>query len=224
MGIKNHYVDFTKSMYHSYLAIRKAIGILGMSLPVTVIGLGAVVHMQLADSLSGYYYTSMRDVFVSYLFASGILLIAYQGNTKLDRYLTNAAGILAMCVIVFPTKPPPTVASSAAEFTTGIFELSYQVSWVCHIVSAFSFFILMAIVCLFRFTKHQGGSSTKRRRLDFHYKVCALFIVVGAIVTFTIKLFFPEYMQFYPVLVAEAVCLGAIGYGWFQKGNKKISH
>ncbi|MBN2341938.1 MAG: hypothetical protein JXX29_16210 [Deltaproteobacteria bacterium] len=220
MRITEHYRNFTRNMYDSYLAIRKAIGILGMSLPLIVIGLGALVHQQVADSLSGYYYTSIRDVFESFLFASGLLLIVYQGNNKLDKYLTTAAGILAIGVVTFPTEPASTTPICEGVTTTGIFELPFHVSRWFHIASAISFFVVMAIVCLFRFTKHQDNAPEERKRLDFRYKVCGFFILVGATVTFTFKLFFPECMKFYPVLVAEAVSLAAIGYGWFLKGNK----
>ncbi len=202
-------------MYDSYIAIRKAIGILGMSLPILVIGLGAAVHLQVADSLSGYYHTSVRDVFVSVLFASGLLLMVYQGSNPTDRHLTTAAGFLAILVVVFPTQPV-----DGAPGPIGIFLLTPDVSWICHLVSAFSFFGLMGFICLFRFTRHDSKTPADRIRLNFRYKVCGLFIVIGAVFTLTIKLCFRSYMQFYPVLVAESVILAAIGYGWFLKGDK----
>lgn len=221
MRIRDQYADFTQSMYESYLAIRKAIGILGMSLPLLIILLGALIHQQTADSLSGYYHTSLRDLFVAILFGAGLLLIVYQGDNLTDKYLTTAAGILAILTVVFPTKVSGPESEIANNMMLGIFQLQASVSWICHIVFALSFFLVMSFICLFRFTRHRSNSPNERIRLDFQYKVCGLFILAGAIFSVTVKVFFRSYMQFYPVLVVESISLGAIGYGWFLKGNKK---
>ncbi len=221
MRIRDHYLEFSESMNRAYIAIRKLIGILGMSLPVLLIIPGALIHQQTADSLSGYYYTSLRDVLVAVLFAAGLLLIVYRGGNKTDRYLTTLAGILAMLIVVFPISPTGSDFETANRIQVGIFQLPAGISWAFHLAFAFSFFVVMGIVSLFRFTKHQPGATEERVRLNFRYRICGLFIWVGAVFTLVVKLFFKSDMLFYPVLAAESIILAAIGYGWFLKGNKK---
>ena len=59
-----------RSLVFSYLALRKAIGLLGIVFPF-VVSLGALVLFQTAiqSSISSYYHTGMRDVFVGTLCA-----------------------------------------------------------------------------------------------------------------------------------------------------------
>ena len=57
------------------------------------------------DSISAYYYTSMRDVFVGVLAAIGVFLFCYRGPDKKDNFWTNVAGLCAVGIGLFPTEP-----------------------------------------------------------------------------------------------------------------------
>lgn len=58
-------------------------------------------------SLSGYYYTSLRDPFVGISCALAALLIAHRlGERSVDNRLTTLAGIGALTLALFPTIPP----------------------------------------------------------------------------------------------------------------------
>jgi hypothetical protein len=56
----------------------------------------------LPGSMSGYYYTHMRDLFVGALCALGVFLVAYVGYDEVDRWITNIAGLCAIGVAFFP--------------------------------------------------------------------------------------------------------------------------
>jgi hypothetical protein len=47
----------------SYLAMRRMIGILGVALPIVLV-IGGFIQDEIAiqPSISGYYYTNMRDI------------------------------------------------------------------------------------------------------------------------------------------------------------------
>lgn len=63
------------SLVISYLALRKAIGYLGIALPfVVVLGAWLLKGLGIQSSISDYYFTDMRDVFVGILFSIGVFL------------------------------------------------------------------------------------------------------------------------------------------------------
>ncbi len=65
----------------SYRAIRKAIGIIGLLLPIALIE-GKMYYFHdpgIQGSISSYYYTGMRDVLVGSLWAIGVFLFSYRG-------------------------------------------------------------------------------------------------------------------------------------------------
>jgi len=54
------------------------------------------------NSMSGSYYTHMRNVFVGSMCAIGVFLIGYR-RSRVDNWLSTFAGILALLVALFPT-------------------------------------------------------------------------------------------------------------------------
>jgi hypothetical protein len=65
-------------------------------------------------SISAYYYTPARPVFVSGLLAIGVSLIVIKGSTWVEDLLLNFAGTLAPIVAFVPTSFEPACASSGA--------------------------------------------------------------------------------------------------------------
>ena len=105
-----HPLNNSGTLAWSYLALRKAIGGLGTSLPF-VLSLGAIIVFKtgMQASLSDYYYTGMRDVFVGTLCAIGVFLFSYEGYTGKDdndNLVGNFAGVFAIGVALFPTDLP----------------------------------------------------------------------------------------------------------------------
>src|SRR5512143_1409059 len=94
------------TLVFSYLTLRKAIGALGLALPF-VLSFGAflIFHQPVQNSISHYYWTGMRDVFVGMLFAIGFFLLSYQGYERADRIAGILACVFAVGVALFPTVP-----------------------------------------------------------------------------------------------------------------------
>lgn len=57
-------------------------------------------------SISGYYFTSVRAVFVTTLCALGTCLIVYRGNREDEDIALNVSGALAFVVAFVPTRVP----------------------------------------------------------------------------------------------------------------------
>jgi hypothetical protein len=84
---------------------------LRIAMPVLVIMLGTSVAAQVfapapdcwLGSISAYYYTSARAVFVACLCAIGACLVIYHGNTAREDFTLNVSGFLAFVVAFVPT-------------------------------------------------------------------------------------------------------------------------
>lgn len=59
----------------------------------------------LLGSVSSYYYTPVRTVFVGALFAFGAALIAYKGHSDEEDDVLNVSGVMAFVVAIVPTVP-----------------------------------------------------------------------------------------------------------------------
>jgi hypothetical protein len=71
----------------------------------------------LQTSISAYYYTPVRPIFVGTLITIGVCMVVLKGNSEIEDILLNEAGILAPGVALVPT-PKPGVCRSV-ELTTG---------------------------------------------------------------------------------------------------------
>lgn len=70
-------------------------------------------------SISAYFHTPVRPVFVGVLFATGIGLIAYSSSSDLEDVLLNLSGIMAFFVATIPT-PEPGVSADPGAVTGAI--------------------------------------------------------------------------------------------------------
>jgi hypothetical protein len=100
----------------SYLFMRTMIGTTGILLPVALL-LGDLLLSGRGpagrNSLSAYYWSGGRDVFVGALCAISVFLITYKVvEANLDNTLSVVAGLAALTVALFPTaRPDPSVAA-----------------------------------------------------------------------------------------------------------------
>ena len=79
--------------------LRQTVGWIGTLLPaVLIVGVAVSSTASRPGSMSGYYYTDMRNIFVGALCALGVFLGAYAGYDDVDRWITNIAGIGAIGV------------------------------------------------------------------------------------------------------------------------------
>ena len=69
----------------SYLLQRVLIGVIAVLLPFVLVIVNYVIAHKFQPSMSGYYYTAMRDTFVGSLCAIGVFLVSYDGYDLADR-------------------------------------------------------------------------------------------------------------------------------------------
>jgi hypothetical protein len=119
-------------------------------------------------SLSGFYYTHMRNLFVGAMCAMGVFFAAYRGYDRWDNRLTNLAGIAAICIALSPTTPPFYSTSPTGRpnlFFTGsnpcgpstpiTYHLSPHQSLFkdVHMVSLIVLFVMVFLMVLVQFTR-----------------------------------------------------------------------
>jgi hypothetical protein len=197
----------------SYLTLRKLIGVLGAGLPlVMAIGGGILFHANIQRSISAYYYTGMRDVFVGILCAIGVFLISYHGYDLADFIAGKAGGVFALGVALFPTTPQGHASPAA------------QLVGTLHFASAALFFLTIAYFSLFLFTKTdpEKPPTPKKRQRNKVYIACG-WTIIGCLALIAINglsdggSVIPK--EYHPVFWLEAVANGAFGVSWLTKGE-----
>lgn len=206
----------------SYLLVRSVIGVLGLALPVLLIaadnwlGDGRAVR----GSLSAYYHSGARDVFVGTLFMTGIFLIAYKVFSKSwENAMSFLAGIAALGVALFPTGLPKAEESRLTPLQQSLGE---SVVTPIHFTSAFVFIAMLGgICCLFakRENKRDHEEPAEQRKRGFwgpfHY-LCAGVILLSVLYVALTKWF--GLWQGHSLLIGEVAAVAAFGASWLAKG------
>src|ERR1700755_2920603 len=114
----------------SYLLQRVLIGVIAVLLPFVLVIVNYVIAHKFQPSMSGYYYTAMRDTFVGSLCAIGVFLVSYDGYDLADRLITDIAGACTICIAFFPTTPggqstAPGGQPTARQVVIGDFHLAF---------------------------------------------------------------------------------------------------
>ncbi len=159
----------------SYHRVRQALGAVALLLPLSLILGGLGVEGGLRDSLSNYFFSPLREVFVGALWAIGVFLMSYKGYARRsderfsDQVLARISGLSALMVSVFPSLedcPVKTESCVLPERTvTQILVHTGPSAWV-HNMSAVVFFLCLVVFCLVQFPK---TSDLARRRI---YRAC----------------------------------------------------
>lgn len=118
------------------------------------------------QSMSSYYHTDMRDVFVGLLFAIGFFLMLYKGFSRSEDIALNLAGALAMCIALFPTAAGCVPALELKDFLEAypkldVRELNMRLDRTfnpmlgtpVHGLAALAFFLAIGYVCAFSSTR-----------------------------------------------------------------------
>lgn len=209
----------------SYLLMRLLIGVIAVLLPVVLILVNWAIGHGFQPSLSGYYYTPMRNIFVGSLCAMGIFLVSYYGYDRSDRLITDGAGLCVILVSLFPTTPG--YEPTSGQVVIGDFHLGF----------ALVTFVLLSVMA-FRFAKREptppGLSLWQRVKYAFGFTsqgdslrprwATALYRVCGAVILICVALIYPlANTETYSLLVLETIMLVSFGISWFVKGGKTLT-
>jgi hypothetical protein len=196
----------------SYLDLRKAVGIIGFGLPFAL-ALGKILLQGpgIQSSISGYYYTDMRNVFVGSLCAIGIFLMSTRGYDRKDAIAGMLACVFAVGVALFPTTPD--VCATSEDKLIGRVHLTF----------AALLFLTFAYFSLFLFTQTASDKSPTPRKLQRNtvYRVCG-YTILGSILLIVVVML-PSVHSFVapltPVFWLESLAVVSFGVSWLVKGE-----
>lgn len=192
----------------TYFTLRKIIGFLGFFLaPALVLGSFIIDHTwYIQVSMSAYYHTGMRDLLVGVICGISLFLFSYHGHKWYDSLASKLAGLFGLGIAFFPT-------SETNDKSDIISTLHYLTSAV--------FFVILALMSLFLFTKSKGHMTKKKKQRNRVYRICGIVILVsiaGIPIAGLDAIW--EYIKFLkPTLVLEAIALTAFGISWLTKGE-----
>lgn len=196
----------------SYVFTRFAIGLLGVLLPLVLVLLEPALFDGLPaprGSLSAYYYSGLREVFVGGLWAIGVFLIVYKVlDFTWESLLSSVAGAAAVLVAIFPTERPGdgvTPNPFQVKFGEGV------VSGIHYGAAAVFIGLLVPIVLFFARDEGRRGKTGWR---GFHTVTAALIVLGAVLAAFAGITGGPDK----GVLFGEWIAIWAFGASWLTKG------
>jgi Protein of unknown function (DUF998) len=203
----------------SYLALRTIVGALGVLLPpLAIFGARYLFSESMhfpRTSISDYYYSGSREIFVDTLAATGVFFVAYKIlEANAENLLSVLAGLAAVTISLFPTGKDTfeqSIPNNGTQKLIGAANAS-DVHYGASIV--FLVCLTLISVCF----GIREGKRTKRPTQTvppivwkyFHWG-CALAMAIAllGVIVMSWK---------YALLTGEIVCALAFGASWFAKG------
>ncbi|BDH58078.1 DUF998 domain-containing protein [Tsukamurella sp. PLM1] len=234
----------------SLLIIRFYGGAVGLLLPVALIVVDFATSgeycVRVRDSLSVYYHSGARDIFVIGLGIVGFLLFSYKLNRRsAANALSTVAGIAAIAVAAFPTRLPGAIpagecgAGARPPVATPL-QLAFGAdrTALVHAVAALVVFALFVLMCVTTALHDRSntfqrpaaappGSGWVRRLLAqlsnragwrFHLGCAVTIVAAGALCLLAARARATLPLHLGPLWVAEVVGILAFSASWFVKG------
>ena len=221
----------------SFLAVRRALGILGFILPASLVLYGILSGEGIQSSISEFYFTSAGDLLVGTLTAIGVFLLTYigferrTGEILSDFWVSRIAAIGALGVAFIPTSPPAEGPTLLPQPITHRW-LGVETSQYLHYGSAAIFFAGLAIFCLVLFRRHDHSVPMPPDKIYRNkvYLICGITIV--AVMVLLLAFFFyrrsltPEEQKaldsYDLVFYLETLGVLAFSVSWLTKGRALV--
>lgn len=196
--------------------IRNICGLLGGLLPFIAIFSVLLIKDRPAHSLysiSATYYLS--PALAGVLCAASIVLMCYDGYSKLDSVITTITGVFGIGIVLFPC----TVGWHSATDLVGFFQVPMSISNKIHCTCAAIFFCLLAFNSYFLFTKTDDFMEVteNKKKRNIVYRVCAIGMLVFMI--FQVISVSVSWLPGYCTMINEIALLFFFAVSWLTKGN-----
>jgi len=206
----------------SYYTMRGMVGLLALALPfflaagsilAALLVTGHLPHPLLQCSISDYYYTPMRDLYIGSLCAIAAFFAFSRGYDLHDKITGYLAAVCALGVACFPSFNPRCSQYTPEDFAFGLI----------HTAFAALMYLMLAYICIFQFRKSSPEKSFTRRKRDTNliYAASGLIMVacmvamVGLTLLSTVERRHPSHWLFW----CEAAANCAFGIARLTKGE-----
>lgn len=223
----SHHLDNPPEII-SYYTMRRAIGILGITLPLILVAgsslFGECKEIQI--SISAYYHTNMRNFFVGINCAVALFLFAYRGHDWMDNLAGYLGCIFVLGVAFLPctiSEPNPPCLIPPSGQNTLVGDL--------HNMSALLYFLVLIVYSLFLFPKtHMDKNTgqklnmgTQKRKRNVMYYICGSLMTLALVLIILYMGFledrFPGLQDLNPIFWLESIVLLSFGFSWLTKGQ-----
>jgi hypothetical protein len=204
----------------SFDILRKWVGILGILLPFILV-VGSLLFSNcdtILPSISHYYYSNMKVFFVGILCAVALFLITYTGYSRLDNILTNIAANFCFGIAIFPTF----LESNSGCLQESNTFINRDLSSL-HFFCAGSFFLILALMSIFIFTKSNPnleGMTPQKEMRNKIYVICGVGMILCLVAIGIRALFFADVQKSGSfVFYFETITLILFGISWLTKAE-----
>jgi len=212
----------------SYYTMRRALGILGITLPVILLAgsslFGECREVQI--SISAYYHTNMRNIFVGFNCAVALFLFAYRGHDWKD----NLAGYMGSLFVLGVAFLPCTISTPDPPCLVPVSPQNPLVGNL-HNACALLYFMILIVYSLFLFPKTHLDRVTgekldmgpqKKKRNAVYYACGSIMTVALALIILYMGILddpYPGLKRLDPVFWLESLVLFSFGLSWLTKGQ-----
>ncbi|AQP45191.1 hypothetical protein [Tessaracoccus flavus] len=207
----------------TFIAQQRVISVLSFFLPLFLITWSVLSGEGLRGSLSEYYYTPVRDIFVGVLCALSLFFWSYRGyhphkaELRADRVVAKIASVSAALVALAPLKPRQVGECTLLQCVFG----EQATDWV-HNVAAVIFMTSLATFCLVLFPMTAIQRPDLGRRLVI-YGICGT-VIVAAMLLMVLWKFLPVDVYFAlghykPIFMLETMALFAFSIAWLLRSR-----
>ena len=206
----------TRTLVISYLGVRRAIGAVGLLLPILLGPVGWLVFgVEIQDNMSSYYHTLLRDVFVGALCTIGVFLFCYRGYDWIESWSANFGCLSALGLALFPLD-----ADSDPLHQRSV------VGWL-HTVSGGAFFLTLAFYSLYHFPSSRAEKrevAPHEAERNFVYRASGAVILLSLIAMGAYLVLIPEgwrrlFNDYNFLFWMEWVAVWAFAAAWLTKGR-----
>jgi hypothetical protein len=232
--------DATDSPVVHLQTIRKAIGYIALALPFALVA-GENLRDQLLPSaretnrafieasISAYFHTGMREVFVGSLCAIAVFLLCYKGYDRRDNLAGKFAGFCVLLVALFPTFERSREAADtgvAAPDSVTLFSSAASadplIVGYIHFIAAALFFTTLAVMSLLLFTRSNQPQPTARKlQRNKVFVTCGVLIFACIAAIAAGKFIFSDEWGRRTSFVfwLESIAVVAFGISWLTKAE-----
>ena len=200
-------------------SLQFTIGFLGFLFPIALMIVAVVLDdcEKVQHSISAYYHTDARNLFVGVLCAIALCLFTYKGYSFIDNLVGNLAAIFALGVAFFPT-------SISAPLTTCLNKtIDLGLIGDLHLFSAALLFLCFSFFSLFLFTKSKGEIDSVKLVKNRIHRGCSVVMLVSILL---IAIYFglnqgplAGWSSYKPVFWLESLALWAFSVSWLTKSE-----
>lgn len=225
----SYQIDSKDDMVISYMMLRRLLGVLGIALPFALVIFSLINRNEcyVLPSISDYYHSSVRTIFVCIISAMSIFLFAYNVADKRETILARIAAVMALGIIFAPTSQIENVIHPNDPIDTSIFNQCYTptlfsksnelVGWI-HYSSAAIFFSLLAVLVYFFFRPHEKSMPEPSKARIILYNLCAGGMLASMILIAVFNFLLPGTFE-HATFTFETTSLIFFGIAWLVRGD-----